>query len=237
MNIVMPMAGMGTRMNSITPKHLIPVNGTPMFLQALYSFHPNIWDEVVMGNINLTFVVRAEHIRDTREHIDHPNINWAVLKNITSGPAATVWEARKYIVPDEPMVTLNCDQMFRWDGRKRLGEAAKYSAAVFTFPSTDPKCSYVKQEQGCAVQFAEKQVISSHALTGVHYWSAGQHFLTSCEQMMKDDVRVNGEHYISMTYNYLVPSMCVGVVETSPDETILIGTEQELRDYESSTTI
>jgi len=228
MNIVMPMAGLGTRMNSNTPKHLIPVAGQPMFLQALQTFLP-------AGDHQYIFVVREEHLEMTQPWAEHLNVKWVTVPGVTSGPAATVWAARHQIDADEPMVTLNCDQMFHWDGTTRLKQAAKYSAAVFTFSSTNPKCSYVHQEQGCAVKFAEKQVISSQALTGVHYWSRGEHFLTSCEQMMQDDVRVNNEYYISMTYNYLVPSMCVGVVETRPDETILIGTEQELHDYERST--
>ncbi len=215
-------------MNSETPKHLIPVHGHPMFLQALHTFLP-------AADCQYIFVVREQHLAITQPWAEHLNAKWVTVPGVTSGPAATVWAARHQIDADEPMVTLNCDQMFRWDGKKRLAEAARYSAAVFTFPSTNPKCSYVQQQQGCAVKFAEKQVISSHALTGVHYWSRGEQFLTSCEQMMQDDVRVNNEHYISMTYNYLVPSMCVGVVETHPDETILIGTEQELRDYERST--
>lgn len=236
MNIIMPMAGLGTRMNSTMPKHLIPVNGKPMFLQALYSFFPDAWDDITFGHITLTFVVRNEHIRETREYIDHENINWVGLKNVTTGPAATVWEARKHIQPDEPLLTLNCDQMFIWNSRKRLAEISKYPAGVFTFPSSDPKCSFVKMDDGCAMEFAEKKVISNHALTGVHYWSQGQYFLDSCEQMLQDDVRVNNEHYISMSYNYLIPKMCVGIVETAPEETILIGTEQELRNYESSQT-
>lgn len=228
MNIVMPMAGLGSRMNCHTPKHLIPVHGHPMFLQALHTFLPAADGQYI-------FVVREEHLDVTQHWAGHLNAQWVTVPEVTSGPAATVWAARHHIDADAPMVTLNCDQMFHWDGRTRLAEAAEYSAAVFTFPSTNPKCSYVQQQHGCAVQFAEKQVISSHALTGVHYWSRGEHFLTSCEQMMQHDVRVNNEHYISMTYNYLVPSMCVGVVETHPDETILMGTEQQLRDYERST--
>ncbi len=87
------------------------------------------------------------------------------------------------------------------------------------------------------MQFAEKQVISHLALSGVHYWNHGKDFISSCKKMLADDVRVNNEHYISMTYNYLLDDVCVGVVETPAEEITLLGTEQELLAYESRTII
>lgn len=228
MNILMPMAGLGTRMNCNTPKHLIPVAGHPMFLQALHTFLP-------AGDYQYIFVVREEHLAMTQPWAEHLNATWVTVPDVTSGPAATAWAAREMIPEHQPLWMLNCDQMFQWDAKLRFQDMAKYSAGVFTFTSTDPKCSYVKMQDGCAVEFAEKQVISTSALTGVHYWQQGRYFLDSCEQMLQDDVRVNGEHYISMSYNYLVQKMCVGEVLTQPEETILLGTAQELMNYETGT--
>ena len=230
MNIIMPMAGLGSRMNRNIPKHLIPVNGHPMFLEALQTFHPD-W-----MHHKIVLVMREEHLEMTRPFLTD-NMKVVVTQHITTGPAATALLAEPYIT-DDALFTLNCDQVFTWNAKSRIDEMMQHQAGVFVFPSMDAKCSFVRlNDVGCAVEFAEKQVISNLALTGVHYWKHGTDFISSCRKMMADDVRVNNEHYISMTYNYLLDEMCVGVVETPVEEITLLGTEQELLTYESRTNI
>lgn len=229
MNIVMPMAGLGTRMNSQVPKHLITIQGVPLFLKALNTFWPTIWQHAV----NIIFVVQEQHLAASQQHIQDQNVQWVTVNGVTSGPAATVMAARHLIDNKHPLFTLNCDQVFHWDAPRRLHQMTQHAAGVFVFPSQDAKCSYVRMEGDCAVEFAEKQVISPWALTGVHYWREGRWFVKSCEQMMQQDVRVRGEHYISMTYNHLVQDVCVGVVHVDEQETQLVGTEQELLQYAS----
>ena len=230
MNIIMPMAGLGSRMNRDIPKHLIPVNHRPMFLEALHTFHPDWMQHQVV------LVMREEHLEATRPFLTD-NMNVVVTQHVTSGPAATVLLAEHYIT-DDALFTLNCDQVFMWNGASRISEMMHLQAGVFVFPSMDAKCSFVQlNDAGCAMQFAEKQVISNLALSGVHYWKHGTDFIRSCKNMMADDVRVNNEHYISMTYNYLLDEMCVGVVKTPVEEITLLGTEQELLTYESRTII
>jgi len=227
MNIIMPMAGLGSRMNRNIPKHLIPVNGHPMFLEALQTFHPD-W-----MHHQIVLVMREEHLEMTRPFLTD-NMKVVVTQHITTGPAATALLAEPYIT-DDVLFTLNCDQVFIWDGASRVADMMHLQAGVFVFPSMDVKCSFVKvDDTGCAVEFAEKQVISNLALAGVHYWKNGMDFINSCKQMLADDVRVNNEHYISITYNYLIDKMCVGINKVSTSEIVLLGTEQELNEYESS---
>lgn len=229
MNIVMPMAGLGRRMNSTTPKHLITIQNQPLFLLALTSFCPHIWNL----EVNIIFVVQEQHLAATQQHIQHRNVQWVTVNGVTTGPAATVLAARHLIDTEHPLFTLNCDQVFHWDATQRLHQMQQHPAGVFVFPSQDPKCSYVQIQDGCAVKFAEKQVISPWALNGVHYWGEGRWFVRSCDMMMQQDVRVNNEHYISMTYNHLVDDVCVNAVVLTPEETELVGTEQELQQYAS----
>jgi dTDP-glucose pyrophosphorylase len=230
MNIIMPMAGLGSRMNRNIPKHLTSVNHRPMFLEALHTFHPD-WQQH-----QVVLVMREEHLEMTRPFLTD-NMNVVTTQHITTGPAATTLLAAPYI-NDDALFTLNCDQVFTWDGASRIADMMHLQAGVFVFASMDAKCSFVQvNDAGCAVQFAEKQVISHLALSGVHYWKHGKDFISSCKKMMADDVRVNNEHYISMTYNYLLDDVCVGVVETPAEEITLLGTEQELLAYESRTII
>ena len=48
---------------------------------------------------------------------------------------------------------------------------------------------------------AEKEVISTHANTGVYFWSKGSDFVKYAQQMMAKDIRTNGEFYIAPVYN------------------------------------
>ena len=54
------------------------------------------------------------------------------------------------------------------------------------------------------VELAEKKVISTHSLNGIHYWKKGASFVFSTEELMRRNIRVNNEFYISMTYNILI---------------------------------
>lgn len=231
MNIVMPAAGLGTRMHSGVPKHLIPIHGIPMFHHALMTFHPDIY---ALGDVHV--IVREEHVSATQELLPDARIQVHGIPSLTTGPAMTLMMLRHIIDNEDALLTLNCDQIFHWDGQHRIHAMMSWDAGVFVTPSTSPSCSYVQMDDaGCAMQFAEKKVISPWALTGVHYWKHGCDFVASCRAMVDAKELVNNEHYISMTYNYLLHRRCIHPIIIPEHETILVGTHQELQRYASQT--
>ena len=220
------MAGAGSRFSKThsMPKPLIPVDGRLMIQRAIES----------LGFSGVYhFVVRDD------EYL--PQTTWAIeqcvdpiiikIKNLSDGPASSALLLRDFITDDE-LIIVNCDQIMNWDHEKALVAMRKYDGAVVTINSSDPKHSYVRvNEEGLAVEFAEKKVISNTALTGIHYWKNGQDFILSADQMIAENNRTNDEFYIAPTYNYMRKP--IGIYMVTDKEYYPVGTPHELEAYES----
>ena len=76
------------------------------------------------------------------------------------------------------------------------------------------KHSFVRIDaSGCAVEFAEKIVLSDRALVGVHYFSSGDVFVRAYQSMVALNLRApNGEFYLSLCYEAMVRGGDFGVV-------------------------
>ena len=111
MNIVMPMAGRGSRFVEAgidTPKPLIPVRGKPMYAWAT--------DGLPLAAANrLIFICLAEHLadaaleRDIRTRYAKHDPIIIELEQVTAGQACTVLVARHFIDRDEPLLIFNAD--------------------------------------------------------------------------------------------------------------------------------
>jgi dTDP-glucose pyrophosphorylase len=73
---------------------------------------------------------------------------------------------------------------------------------ILTFYSTHPKWSYVKlNNEGYAIDLQEKKPISDKATVGIYFWAKGSDYVKYAEQMIENDIRVNGEFYVAPVYN------------------------------------
>lgn len=202
-NIVIPMAGLGSRFprdKYYLPKPLIDVNGRPMITRALESLD-------IDGQYH--FILRNdEFLKITKDVISKTvkNPNFVIVDQTTEGPACSVLLFKEFINNDDELVTANCDQIMEWSSKLFFHNVRLYDGAVVTYYSDTDKNSYVKLDrQGRAIQFAEKEVISNISLNGIHYWKKGSDFVESAESMMAADDRApNGEFYIAPTYNYMI---------------------------------
>ena len=87
---------------------------------------------------------------------------------------------------NDELIIANCDQIMNWNAYDVISEMRTYDGAVVTITDNDPKHSYVKTQDGFAIHFAEKEVISKHALTGIHYWKHSKYFFSSAKHMIND---------------------------------------------------
>jgi NDP-sugar pyrophosphorylase family protein len=231
MNIVIPMAGNGSRFSNAgysLPKPLIMLNGVPMIARAIDSLG-------IQGRYH--FIVRNnEFLEDTLEAIhticEHPII--IAIAEVSAGAAASALLFREYIDNDDELVIANCDQIMNWNSNAALSTFRKYDGAVVTIHSTDQKHSYVKLgADGVATVFAEKIVISDTALTGIHYWKHGKSFVRTASKMIADNDRAsNGEFYIAPTYNYMIAeNKSIGIYPVSDNEFYPVGTPNDLERY------
>jgi NDP-sugar pyrophosphorylase family protein len=204
MNIVIPMAGRGKRFQNEydVPKPLIEIDNKIMIEWAV---------DTLGIDGNFIFLILREHADeynlDKILHNKYPTSKIIYVEEITEGPACTALLSREFINNDEPLIITNCDQVMSWDADK-FNEFLKQKdmdGCVVTYYSTTEKNSYVKiDDDGIATELAEKKVISEYSLNGIHYWSKGKYFVSSADEMIEDNCRVNNEFYIAPTYNYLI---------------------------------
>ena len=201
MNIVIPMAGLGSRFSEAgfdEPKPLIKINGKPMIVKAL---------ETLSLQGNYTFITQQkDNLKKILEPI-YPSANFIEINYITEGPAATCLLAKKYINNKSPLLIANCDQIMWWNSLlfNIFVENFPYDGFVVTYTTNTPKNSYAKiDKNGFVKVIKEKEVISDISTNGIHFWSKGSDFIESAEMMIKSNERYNNEFYIAPTYNSMI---------------------------------
>jgi HAD superfamily hydrolase (TIGR01509 family) len=202
MNVLIPMAGAGSRFASAGytfPKPLIEVNGKPMI-------------QVVVENLNIDanyiFLVQKEHYEKYSLQyllgLITPNCKIVLVDGLTEGAACTTLLAENLIDNDTPLLIANSDQFIEWNSNECLYafQADQIDAGILTFTSTHPKWSYAKlDENGFVSEVAEKKPISENATVGVYYWKKGSDYVKYAKQMISKDVRTNGEFYVCPVFN------------------------------------
>ena len=53
-------------------------------------------------------------------------------------------------------------------------------------------------------EVVEKEVVSEHATVGIFNFAHGKDYVLACEEMISEDLRVNGEFYVAPVYNYII---------------------------------
>tara|TARA_R110000824_G_scaffold8429_13_gene38277 strand:+ start:15718 stop:17085 length:1368 start_codon:yes stop_codon:yes gene_type:complete len=202
MNILIPMAGAGSRFQNAGytfPKPLIEVNGKPMI-------------QTIVENLNIDgkyiYVVRKEHAEKYNLkymlNMITPNCEMVVIDELTEGAACTTLLAKEYIDNDNPLLIANSDQYIEWDSNEFMYSmiAGKVDGGVLTFENTHPKWSYTKlDDEGYITEIAEKKVISNIATVGIYYWANGSEYIKYANQMIKKGMRINNEFYVAPVYN------------------------------------
>ena len=207
LNIVIPMAGRGSRFATVgytDPKPLIPVHGTPMIRLVIDNLRPPVEHRFV-------FVCQREHVQ--AYGLDRLLPQWAPgcvivpIDGITEGAACTVLAAREAIDNDDPLVIANSDQFVEYDfgdyvaalGDRRL------DGLIMTMYADDPKWSFVEtSDEGLVTRVVEKEVISDEATVGIYSFARGADFVRSADAMIAADQRVNGEFYVAPVYEVLI---------------------------------
>ncbi len=148
------------------------------------------------------------------------NINWSALCKIksrvchvgkTGGALATALIALQdcdlsqplFICPGDAIVKVEDYESFRiWCDK------SDYDACVMVLDSENPDYSYVRVLSDKPVEFTEKKVISSRALTGIYYFRSAELFLQSAEWALINQVRTLGQFFIAPSLNYLIMKEC-----------------------------
>ena len=202
LNVLIPMAGAGSRFEQAGytfPKPLIDVKGKPMI-------------QVVVENLNIKanfiYIVQKSHREkynlDTLLNLITPNCKIVEVDGITEGAAVTALMAKEHINTEHPLFFANSDQFVEWDSNEFFYKMNENDCdgGIPTFKATHPKWSFAKlDEDGFVTEVQEKNPISDLATVGFYYWKHGSDFVKYAEEMIEQDIRVNGEFYVCPVYN------------------------------------
>lgn len=238
LNIVVPMAGRGSRFAAAHfthPKPLIPIMGRPMIAWIIDNIRPR-------RDHRFIFICLAEHLEA------HPQVSATLrdlcpgcavrsLNAVTEGAACTVLTVQDLIDGPDPLMIANSDQYVALGIEQYLedGESAGTDGFMMTFWADDPKWSYCRMRpDGTVQEVVEKQVVSNEATVGIYNFARGHDFVAAAEAMIRKDLRVNGEFYVAPTYNELIAEGArIGVVRTGREYDGMhgLGTPQDLAHF------
>lgn len=233
MIVLIPMAGRGSRFSEFKPnlpKPLILVKGKPMISRVVESLQ-------LPGQY--IFVVKKDNYYSELKSVLRSLVeNYKIIsvESYTDGSAASCLLADQFINNQEELVIANSDQIMKWNVTDFLKNARnpKIDGLVVVYKSRSKKNSYAKiDKNGFVKTISEKIVISSNALTGIHYWRKGNFFVDSAKKMIEAMDLNSGEFYVGPTYNYLISSSKkIGVYKISKNEYYPVGTPRDLIKYE-----
>lgn len=205
-NLIMPMAGGGTRFKKEgidIPKPLIGLNGKPFFFWATQSI-------VKFAKIDdLIFIVLKEHVEKykiDREILKYyPNAKLKIIDQVLNGAVLTCLRGIELINNENPVLFNDCDHSFLCETFYDFILKSKDDAdgAILTFTSNDPRFSYIEiNNLGNVTKTMEKKVISNKAICGAYYFKNKNIFKKSAQKYL-DDCNYN-EYFISGVYNIMI---------------------------------
>lgn len=207
LNIVIPMAGRGTRFVNAgftQPKPLISIHNVPMIQVVVDNLRPNCEHQFI-------FVCQNQHIDEyglTATLTGYAEkVHIVGIDHVTEGQACTVLCATKIMQEHDPVLVANSDQFvdIKIDDFLEDFENRSLDGSIMTMLSTDPKWSYAKtNEDKLVIQTAEKEVISENAAVGLFAFRHAKDLVNSVEAMIAANRRINNEFYICPAFNYLI---------------------------------
>jgi NDP-sugar pyrophosphorylase family protein len=207
LNIVVPMAGLGSRFASagyVDPKPMIRIHGIPMIRWVIANLTPKTPHRFI-------FIAQEKHVEayDLSRLLAEwsPGCKIVSINGITDGAARTVLSAQDFIDTDDSLVIANSDQWVNGDleGFYKTLSNPVNDGVIMTMKADDPKWSFIaKDVSGRVTKVVEKEVISNDATVGIYGFARGSDFVSSAKRMIQKGETVNGEFYVAPAYNFLI---------------------------------
>lgn len=214
---LIPMAGQGSRFRQYgyrVAKPLIHINGSPMIFSILNSMpHQDQW----------IFLPRQKDMdrHPIKKALLSFNENSVIfgVKEHTSGQAATCLLAEEFIEDYAELMIASADYEQRYDPTlwQEITENKEIDGAIWTYRSgskmlKNPEMfAYCKvEDDGITVrEIAEKQTISDSPnfdplVVGTFWYRHAKDFKLAAKNLIENDIRVNNEHYVGTSINYLI---------------------------------
>lgn len=214
---VIPMAGEGRRFKEYgyrVPKPLITVRGKPMISSAFRSL-PSVDNKILLAR---SLDVNRHNLRTSFSFIDQ-KIKIIEVDYKTSGQAATCLICKDDIPKNDQVYISSCDYevSFNKEAWQSILDDDAVDAAIWVYRlrglpvknySAFGYCS--AENKGVKVQkIVEKKTISKTPerdlmIIGTFWFRKAKTFFGLTEQIVNEDITVNGEHYIANGINLLL---------------------------------
>lgn len=207
MQLLMPMAGRGSRFNEAVPKPLVKVMGLPLFKAAL--------EHLPAASRNV-LVVRDEFKDRVQETA--PAAALVSIQGVTEGQAITCELAAGALDPDLPLFVSSCDHGMVWDEAEWNAMATSGQDLIvwgqrgYTAAEITPKAfGWIECEPGSARirRVSVKEPISATPredllLVGTFWFRRPELMLSLIRELKEKNIRVNNEFYLDSVVNLAV---------------------------------
>lgn len=236
MNIIIPMAGLGSRFADAgyeLPKPFIDVDGKPMISRVM--------DNLSHKGANFILLANEQHLQRFPDMVQEISrlypVTFIPVSKTTEGTACTVLYARKALDLSGPVAVANSDQIVDIDFQDFISDAEvrNLDGSIMTFidEERNPKWSFAElNAEKLVKRVREKEPISEFATVGIYYFNKAFSLLDAIIQMVIENERVNNEFYICPVYNYLIrDGLKIGIFNIENYQMHGIGTPADLSSY------
>jgi len=228
MKIVIPMSGMSRRFIDAgyqIPKYLIHANNKRV-IEHIVDLYPK--------DSNFLFIINDKHEQETEVvNLLNDIVSNKTIVTIDShkkGPVYTVSQALQHIEDDEQVVVNYCDFSMYWDYQdfENFVDETECDSCVVCYTGFHPHMLGGDNYAFCKVnlhndilEIREKQPftdnkMSEYASTGTYYFRKGEYVKKYFQQLIEEDVNINGEYYVSLVHNLMIRDNLINKVYEVP---------------------
>ncbi len=214
---MIPMAGEGNRFKNYgyrTSKPSIQIGEESLINKCISSLPPS--------NSNIYLLKKNDYlnhsfIRDLKAITPLKKSEFIPVEETTSGQAATCMLAEQLLEKDKSLMISSCDYELVYDLKKleNLKKVHNPDVILFTFKlkslpvGSYENFAYCETKLDSVLGIIEKKCISDTPqldpmVTGTFWYKDAKLFTESAQQLIKDDIRVNNEHYVATSINFLI---------------------------------
>jgi glucose-1-phosphate thymidylyltransferase len=203
MKVIIPLAGLGTRLRPHTytkPKPLINIAGKPMLAYILDKFRGIDVEE---------FIFVVGYLGDQIEKYVSQQYGFKaryVVQHEMLGQAHALWLCRDYV--DGPVFMVFGDTYFEADLSDITGAPEDSIAYVREVPDPRRFGVAIVGEDGYINKFVEKPASTDNrlAVIGMYYFTDGPALMDACGELMDKRIQTKGEYFLTDAINLMIPN-------------------------------
>lgn len=205
LKIVIPMAGLGTRLRPQTwskPKQLVGVAGKTVLDHVLDTLS-TLPDPDDIELVNIVGYLGEQIEAHIQNHYPHLTSHYVVQQD-PRGQSHAIYLARQYL--SGPILVIFADTLIETDLSFLADEPADAVAWVKTVP--DPRRFGVTEvgEDGWVTRLVEKpqSMENNLAVVGFYYFNDAEDLISAIEKQMQRDTQIKGEYYLADAVNIML---------------------------------